>query len=223
MARRRRAAPGRILGDLVTHKMWDSWATGGTGMARAFTSAPLGRQWHKAAWGADAYAKFESEGAASSHSFARDVKLGYEPANRAKSQMLRFVGRADWSGASGLEARVEVAFIHLIGCCAVNAAPCTSELAAEVLGALPADAFGECHVGGSAEVQVALRDCWEAFVSADMDGQRRRALRGVLLTKDGGRDFLMRVASGWIAGLSPSTHLAPSQRTAGGPGRTGPR
>ena len=123
------------------------------------------------------------------------MKLGYEPANRAKSQMLRFVGRADWLGASGLEARVEVAFIHLIGCCTVNAAPCTSELAAEVLGALPADAFGECHVGGSAEVQVALRDCWEAFVSADMDGQRRRAQRGVLLTKDGGRDFLVREAS----------------------------
>ena len=109
--------------DFVTHKMWETWATGGTALAEAFTGAALGRQWLQFAWGEDAYAKFESEGVAALHSFACAMKSGYDPANRAKSQMRRFVGRADWSGSGGLEVCVELGFIHLIGCCTVNAAP----------------------------------------------------------------------------------------------------
>ena len=172
--------------DFVTHKMWEAWANGETGLAKAFTSATLGCEWLKAAWGDDAYSEFESGGVASLHEFARGMKLGYDPANRAKSQMRRFCSGEHLARAGDVAARVEAALVHLIGCCTVNAAPCSLDVARDVFASLSPDAFGAPHVVG---------DCWEAFVSGDVDGRRKRGAHGVLLANGGGRDFLMREAS----------------------------
>ena len=88
--------------------------------------------------------------------------------------------------AGDVAARVEAALVHLIGCCTVNAAPCSLDVARDVFASLSPDAFGAPHVVG---------DCWEAFVSGDVDGRRKRGAHGVLLANGGGRDFLMREAS----------------------------
>ena len=130
----------------MTHKMRETWASGGTGLAKAFTRATLGREWLKAAWGGDAYSAFESGGVASLHAFACEMKLGYDPTNRARSQMRRFAAGAPSAGAGDVAARVEAALAHLIGCCAVNAAPCTLDMAQDVFATLPSGAFGAPHV-----------------------------------------------------------------------------